>query len=87
MPTQSENLESADSMAITFKMQKNQQKHDTVIHSCFVPRTSMNTSCEQNLDISSYISGYSGVHIKTPLHVTHHLQEHPSALTISLQHS
>jgi hypothetical protein len=29
----SDNLEFADSMAVTFKMQKNNQKHDTVIHS------------------------------------------------------
>ncbi len=29
---QSKNLESTDSVAITFKMQKNDQKHDTVIH-------------------------------------------------------
>jgi len=32
MPTQSDNLESADSVAITFEMQKNDLKHDTVIH-------------------------------------------------------
>jgi hypothetical protein len=32
MPTQSDDLESADSVAITFEMQKNDLKHDTVIH-------------------------------------------------------
>ena len=32
MPTQSDNLESADSVAITFEMQKNDLKHATVIH-------------------------------------------------------
>jgi hypothetical protein len=33
IPVPSANLESADSMAITFKMQKNDSKFDTVIHS------------------------------------------------------
>jgi hypothetical protein len=32
MPTQSENLEFADSLAITFEMQKNDVKHETAIH-------------------------------------------------------
>jgi len=32
MPTQSNDFESADSVAITFEMQKNNLKHDTVIH-------------------------------------------------------
>ena len=32
MPTQSDDLESADSMAITFNMHKNNQKNETVIH-------------------------------------------------------
>ena len=32
MPAQSNNLESLDSMAITFEMQKNDEKHDTIIH-------------------------------------------------------
>ena len=32
MPTQSNNLESVDSVAITFEMQKNDLKRDTVIH-------------------------------------------------------
>jgi len=32
MPTQSDDLESADSVAFTFETQKNEEKHDTVIH-------------------------------------------------------
>ncbi len=48
----------------------------------------MGTSCEQNLDISRCITGYSGLHsLEKWLHGTHHLQKHPSALMISLQHS
>ncbi len=32
MPLQSDDLKSADSMAITCEMEKNDQNHDTVIH-------------------------------------------------------
>jgi hypothetical protein len=52
MPTQSDDLESADSVAITFKMQNNDLKHDTGIHGrtddrvSFVPGSSMGSSCE-----------------------------------------
>jgi hypothetical protein len=48
----------------------------------------MGKSCEQNLDISRYITGYSGVHsLEKRSYGTHHLYEHPSALATGLQHS
>ncbi len=44
------------------------------------------TSCEQNLDISRCITGYSGVYsLEKWSRGTHHLQKYPSALAIGLQ--
>jgi hypothetical protein len=65
MPTQSDDLESADSVAITFEMQKNDLKHDTVIHG----RTDDSVLCPvlQWARLVKRIWTYPGASLDTPV--------------------
>jgi len=65
MPTQSDDLESVDSIAITFKMQKNDLKHDTVIHG----RTDDSVLCPvlQWAFLVNRIWTYPGASLDTPV--------------------
>jgi len=65
MPTQSDDLESADSVAITCEMQKNNLKHDTVIHG----RTDDSVLCPvlQWARLVNRIWTYPGASLDTPV--------------------
>ncbi len=90
MPTQSDDLESADSIAITFEMQKNDLKHDTVIHgrtdnSVLCPVLQWARLVNRIWTYPGFI-GYSGVHsLEKWSHGTHYHQKHPSTPVIGLQ--
>jgi hypothetical protein len=65
MPTQSDDLESADSVAITFEMQTNYLKNDTVIHG----RTDDSILCPvlQWARLVNKIWTYPGTSLDTPV--------------------
>jgi hypothetical protein len=90
MPTQSDDLESVYSVAITFEMQKNDLQHDTVIHGKMddnVLCPVLQWACLVNrIWTSRHFIGYSGVYkLEKWLHGTHYLQIYPTAPAISLQ--